>query len=425
MLFRRQILKLKLKLINFDKSFEENNSPQFIEELKLLFKYIYENEPSLIASETNGGYELIRSYQPVSLDIGENEDLKINEKNITKVKSKSDETKEVKPTKYPDPFTYSNKEVKENLEDIYDYIKFVEFPKTRKYTNQSDYEFKNLSNADKYVGNMLGNEVNEQYIFASSSGRTLQSVIGILSLTSTNNLYENNYTYFKVTNEKPQQINFVPNWVDLIELWVSNTYFGLFQDFYRFDIPRSIADFEVVKEKKFKVLGIETKTDLDLLISSQKEKINTIDVEKLNLSDPQVFQEIVEEVMRKQEALNSEEIRAGSSYLARAKTFANCNPEYLGNEMLSIFMNNPNKNTTKCGDVFMDDYEVIEEIIEKPTKSKKVKEQEDVEVQQLSEKEQTLVLIDELLELSEFENAKEKKITKALVRDLRELVEFM
>jgi hypothetical protein len=419
------ILSLKLKLINFENSFEESTSPQFIEELKLLFKYVYENEPSLIASETNGGYVLNTSYQPVSLDIGENEDLKINERNITKVKSKSDETKEVKPTKYPDPFTYSNKEVKENLEDIYDYIKFVEIPKTRKYTNQTDYDFKNLSNADKYVGNMLGNEVNEQYIFASSSGRTLQSVIGILSLQGSNALNESNYTYFKVTNEKPQQINFVPNWVDLIELWVSNKYYGLFQDFYRFDIPRSIADFEVVKEKKFKVLGIETKSDLDLLISSQKEKINTIDVEKLNLSDPQVFQEIVEEVKRKQEALNSEEIRAGSSYLARAKTFANCNPEYLGNEMLSIFMNNPNKNTTKCGDVFMDDYEVIEEIIEEPTKSKKVKEQEVVEVQQLSEKEQTQILIDELLELSEFENAKEKKITKALVRDLKELVEFM
>ena len=421
--FSEADVKLKLKLIDYDKSFEENNSPQFIEELKLLFKYIYENYPSLIASETDGGYELSTYYQPVSLDIGENEDLKINEKNITKVKSKSEESKEVKPTKYPDPFSYSNKEVKENLEDIYDYLKDIEYPKTRKYTNQDDYDFKNLRNSSRWVGGMLGNEVNEQYIFPSTN--TLQSVIGILSLQDSYMLIQYNYTYFGITTEKPVSFVFTKNWVDLMELWVSNEYKGLFQQFYTFDLPRSIADFEIVKEKKFKVLGIETKTDLDLLLSSQKEKINSIDIEKNNLSDPQVFKEIVEEVIRTQEALNSEEIRAGSSYLARAKTFANCNPEYLGNELLSIFMNNPNKNTAKCGDVFMDDYEIIDETMEMPITTEKVKEEEIVEVQ-LTEKEQTQILIDDLLELSEFEeNPKEKKKTMLLIKDLKELIEFM
>jgi hypothetical protein len=266
-------------------------------------------------------------------------------------------------------------------------------------------------------------EFNEQYVFPSAT--SLQSVIGILSFQDSYMLFQYNYTYFGITTEKPYALGFIKNWVDLIELWVSNEYKGLFQQFYTFDLPRSIADFEIVKEKKFKVLGIETKTDLDLLLSSQKEKINSIDIEKINLSDPQVFKEIVEEVIRTQEALNSEEIRAGSSYLSRAKTFANCNPEYLGNELLSIFMNNPNKNTAKCGDVFMDDYEIIDETIEMPKTTEKVKEEEIVEVQ-LTEKEQTQILIDDLLELSEFEeNPKEKKKTMLLIKDLKELIEFM
>jgi DNA gyrase/topoisomerase IV subunit A len=88
-------------------------------------------------------------------------------------------------------------------------------------------------------------------------------------------------------------------------------------------------------------------------------------------------------------------------------------------------MNNPNKNTTKCGDVFMDDYEIIDETIEMPKTTEKVKEEEIVEVQ-LTEKEQTQILIDDLLELSEFEeNPKEKKKTMLLIKDLKELIEFM
>jgi hypothetical protein len=86
-------------------------------------------------------------------------------------------------------------------------------------------------------------------------------------------------------------------------------------------------------------MGITKRVDLEELVNEQKTKINGFDVEKKNLDDKQVFEEIVQEVRRRQQELASEEIRAGSSYVARAVSFATPNPDYLGNELLSIFQN--------------------------------------------------------------------------------------
>ena len=99
----------------------------------------------------------------------------------------------------------------------------------------------------------------------------------------------------------------------------------------------------------------------------------------------------------------SDELRFGNSFTSRAEQFANCNPEYLGNEMLSIFNNNPNKDTIKCGHVYTDAdklqerkvgeevIEVVEEVkVKKPRGEKEVKTTEPKEMS--SEEKYALIL---------------------------------
>jgi hypothetical protein len=138
-------------------------------------------------------------------------------------------------------------------------------------------------------------------------------------------------------------------------------------------------------------------------------------LEQKNLDDEQVFEELVQEVMRTQQELNSDEIRAGSSFKARADLFANPNSDYLGNNMLAIFRNS--------------DVDQLAEVQEKV--EKQMKEvvpaivEETIEVVK-DEKAETQALIADLEETLEYiDDDSEREETQLLIDDLKEAVMFM
>jgi hypothetical protein len=189
--------------------------------------------------------------------------------------------------------------------------------------------------------------------------------------------------------------------------------------FYNTELPLTLAEFKRTEEKKIKPLGINNFQDVENLILAQKEKINTLSLEQKNLDDEQVFEELVQEVMRRQEELNSDEIRAGSSFKGRADLFANPNSDYLGNNMLAIFRNSDVQQLAE-----------VQEKVEKqmkeiaPTTSTAIQEEELIDIAK-DEKAETQALISDLEELLEFSEESERAETQSLIDDLKELLEFM
>lgn len=406
------IKELKLKLVNFenDNFNEVNDDPKIKSEWIILLKHFYKTNPNNIMNGSSG--EFASAFIPVVLDIDEFEDVNIAEKNVVRVKTKDELGKEVKPTKYPEPYTFTNKEAKENLIDSIEFLKAQNV-----YSKSDDYDIRNSYESYNWLGNELTKNVEEQQTFTTNG--IIQSISSIiLPFSSSYNQFQ---VYFDTTEEITKYVNdnYPKSWVELESLWNDKKVYGLFTNMYSFEIPRNIADFKQMKEKKFAQLGINTRTDLNNLLTSQREVISGIDIEKNNLDDPQVIQEEIQEVQRRMDELNNEEIRAGSSFVARAKTFATCNPEYLGNEMLSIFMNTPNKETIKCGHDYSQVAELVEEIIETPIEIVETPTEEVVTTAKTTQE-----LIDELEMLMEFESAKEKKKTQKIIDDLRMLMEF-
>jgi len=134
-------------------------------------------------------------------------------------------------------------------------------------------------------------------------------------------------------------------WVELEENVFPQYLFAVRNNnpFYRIEYPRKLAEFKIAEVKTLQPLGINSENDLDILMNTQKEKISSLKLEKEQLSDSQVFAELIEEVKRRQEALNTEEIRKGASFRGRAETFATPNPDYKGNDYLSLFANSNKK----------------------------------------------------------------------------------
>lgn len=414
----KAIKELKLNLINLEnKSFsnvDEKEKGQWIS----LLKYMYEKNPNNITGENNNPFT---SLKPYKLDADDFEDLNIEEKNIIRVKSKEESSKQVVPTKYPEPFTYTNKDVKDNLFEIYEYLKAVMLPKVP----FEDYIYRNAYETESWFADNLSKPVDEQLIYFSND--KIQSVISIVLAKSQRSSYRwfDSNTFSLEQIKKEIDSDYVKSFVELETYWVDgSSSYGLFQGLYKFEIPRNIADFYQLKEKKFAMLGINNRSDLNNLLTSQKEKINAIDIEKNNLDDPQVIQETIQEVQRRQEELNSEEIRLGTSFVARAKTFATCNPDYLGNELLSIFMNTPHKDIIKCGHDYSSSevpfVEVVEEVVETP-----IEEVVEIPIEEVVVSPKTTQeLIDDLVMILPYETAEEKKKTRKLIKELKMAMMF-
>ena len=337
--------------IDFSKIYNDL-TPSEIKTLQDLFKklLVKENDKFGIVHDTEG--KIRSNYLAVTIDVGEIEGLGIEEKNVSKVKSK--DTKVVEPTKYPEPFPYSNKDAEENIVDIIAYTIAIYRPLWESLKKTIGGEFRYLQR--DFGANYMYLPRNEQPILFT------EYIGGIFSTLMPNPSYSDysywDYGYF-ANDEKIKEVvkgNWKKTWIEVEERWINfseaDNFRGLFFGQYEFSRARKIVDWKTAKEKKFGALGIKTRTDLELLINESKTKLNGIDLQVTQLYDDQVFQEMVQEVTRKQEEIMGDELRFGNSFVKRAEQFANCNPEYLGNEMLAIFNNNPNKDTIKCGHVF-------------------------------------------------------------------------
>jgi hypothetical protein len=100
-------------------------------------KYMYKTDPTLIAWEVIMAKYIRFITFPYSLDVDELEDMVISGRNIVRVAKKGEgEEKEVKPNKYPDPVTYSNKNLIEIVKEIREYQVKVNHPKFLEFFNK-------------------------------------------------------------------------------------------------------------------------------------------------------------------------------------------------------------------------------------------------------------------------------------------------
>jgi len=381
----------KTPLDIFEAKIWDDLSDKQKQSLSELLKWMYKNDTLDIV--LNSENDIYRNFRPYSLDVDELEDLNIEDRNIVRVEKKGEGKKVVEPTKYPEPFVWSNKDRDENIQEIAQYLAVIVYPKTQ--FGKRDY--------DGYVLDFVTKQPSEQVPMFSDEIGSLPQILG----NNSNDITDNSL--------KSLNTQYLPKtWQELTDSWKDSNQGGLFKMYgtkiYDVELPMTLAEFKRTEEKKIKPLGINNFQDVENLIIGQKEKINTLALEQKNLDDDQVFEELVQEVMRKQEELNSDEIRAGSSFKGRADLFANPNSDYLGNNMLSIFRNS---DTQKIAEVQKKVEEKMQEVVS-PV------EEVIVEVSTSP----TQILIDELLELSEFETPREKKKTMRIIEDLRELMEF-
>jgi hypothetical protein len=310
-----------LEWFNVETSFDSLDKSQKSILAKLL-KWYYQNDSSDFVLDEDSK-EIYDAYVPFELDADEFEDLNIEDRNIVLVQKEDKAKKKVEPTKYPEPFVWSNKDRNENLKDISEYIGTMLIPKLGNDIQPNNY--------NRYI---------EEYVSMNPTEMIPQGSDEIYSMPQIVKVTSNgwNANTFKTTEFD----SVIDSWALLVDAWKDANRGGLFKDYYRrfysVDLPLTLAEFKTIEQKKMQPLGINNYQDVENLILTQKTKINTLALESKQLDDDQVFQELVEEVIRRIEELNSEEIRLGSSISARVASFANSNTDYLGNTMLSLFV---------------------------------------------------------------------------------------
>lgn len=402
------VKKLKLTELQKSEAFDATNvfaefDDKTKKQIATLLRYFYETNPNKIITEANGEY--LPNLRPISIDSGELEDLSIQEKNILKVK-KAVEEKKVEPTKYPEPFTWNNSQRDEFILDILEYNLKVLFPKKQSISNSeldSINEIFGDKDRSKFVPYFTDRFSSLSDILRSISESYQPSRL-IDEISRLTERIKNNQTYFPKT------------WVELMSDWQDNSmngqgglYMTYYNKIYDSKYAMILADYRNAFEKKMIPLGISTLQEVKNLVTEQKTAINGIDILIANLSKQEVFDEIVQEVMATQQRLASDEIRAGSSFKARANLFANSNSDYLGNTMLGL------QQAPKPKDEIVE--VVLEEVVEevKPI----MEEIEEVVIPKTSQE-----LIDILEEGLPFETPREQKKTRKLIEDLREAMMF-
>ena len=368
--------------------------------LTKLFKYYTEN-PDTDGVIYNDDGSLMNAYKPEVLDIGDMEEVNVESKQVKPVNVK--ESKGAKPTKYPDPFKWGSKDFKENIKDIRDYLL------KRKELEDKDYP-------TIYWSMSLPIEEQNVWNYQSWSQTNFASIIvgdGSSSDLNTWELGENDY---KKTIKD--------TWVGWEETF--NSSYGLFyyarSQFYDIKIPKELAEFRVTQQKKFEPLGITSINEIQTMIDASKERINTLKLEQEQLDNEEVFEEIVQEVVRRQEELNAEEIRAGSSYLARVQNFAESNPDYLGNRMLEVFNNTPAEQLEQIQVQYRPSDRAIAKALADASTEVPITEIEVVEEQ--TTENPTMQLIEDLRLTLDFDTDEGKKKTEELIADLELAMEF-
>ena len=379
---------------------EDATNTKKINNIIKLYKWWLENVKHDDSFYDNDG-NLIGDYIPKVLDIGELEELSIENKNIVKVKDESKKSSLPKKTKYPDPYPYKSKDALNNLIDSYLYCS--EFGVY--YTDYDDMviNFTSIGNID----DELTNSVNFIYKDSRHGNKICKNQWQLL--------YSGYYGLGDSKDKEKVTENFTKEYKEF-DSWDKLQQVKFKDGFYKFDsrtiykpeYPLALADFERIKERELVPLGLETLNQVEDEIGKVKFKISDIELQKnLLQTDEQVFQELVQEVVRKQQEMALEEERMGSSYLSRAEDFATPNPDYLGNDVLSILSS---EETERRSNV-VDSEEIIEHIDESD-ESESLQDELQIE-------------IDGLKEFLDVMDEEDRKETQELINELEEQLEFI
>ena len=329
---------------------------------------------------------------PDVVDIDDTEGISVYFKNVKLiVKEKS----AVKPTKYPEPYTWTNNNALEYLNDSNAYLEYIsqtDFDKYKMPQTKSTHFLRNAGNFWEWV--IAEAEGNKNYLAIGESSYYRPLI---------NLIFGNYHADFFKQDAIKRDYSLFKTWIEVQDQL--DSYYGAYSSngskWYYTNFAKTIADFKVAQRDILEPQGLKRKSDVTTLMLASKEKVNALVLEQQQLFDDQVFEELIQEVIRKQNALQEEEIREGNSFRARALQFATPNPEYMGNKYLSEFMvsEKAKRDSRKCIDA-----EVIEEITQG--------------------QQEILDEIEEYKELMEFQSEEEQKITQDDINDLMELYDF-
>ena len=233
----------------------------------------------------------------------------------------------------PPPFTFNNKKRDENLAEITEWVNkyYLKYKiKDLGYNISSSYIPKDTF----YI-----NPIDLFFITNETNYYTKKDLLSILTGNGEFSFSVADYNSKEYVEETIANKLKNETWGNLIDSKFVKT---LFKDdygnnLYNIEFPAKLKEFDLAYEKRLKPMGIEKESELTTLIDEKQVEINSLRLVETELDNDEVFEELVQEVIRKQEALNSEEVRAGSTFIKRAESFAKSNPDYKGNELLSIF----------------------------------------------------------------------------------------
>jgi len=380
-----------------------------------LFKVYFKNIKSFLFEDGNLKSKFTPYYMDVEVNGIDIEDLEIEDRNIVPIRKTSD--KKVEPTKYPEPFTYSNKDRVEIVDDINQYTQIVLY---KKYKDNNG------------LNGFLQTEKTQGWFYERDDFYPLFDLNFSTLLDILNVNYWSDYQYPSVLRQFEGQNKF-NTWAEMVDAWKGDGYGGLFKrastQIYNSSYAQILAEFKLLYQTKMLPIGITTYTDAKIFVTKQKEVINAIAIEIMNLDDAQVMQELIQEVIRRQNELNSEEIRAGSTFKGRANMFANSNSDYLGNNMLGL------QYEPKKQDEEEEEEEALELSVKSRSRNKKIAqpvvaeeviiEESESEIEEFSDAEikmQTQELISQLKPALKFYEGAERKEFQEYLKSLQSLV---
>jgi hypothetical protein len=393
----------------FDISFDDLN-PKQKQSLRNLLVWLYKNDDKdgniIVTSQGEFG----SGYVPFAIDVDDFEYLNVQERNIVTIIKEDESKKKVEPTKYPEPFTWNSKDRNEFLIDILEYQNKVELPKAKEFNAKKDFRVLNdwcYSDDRSSFFPLYDDEFPE---------------LGCLLFRENMRLSNSNYWLERFKSEISR--NDIPKtWAELVESWKSEGGNGLFYAYYHriYDstMPIIFNEFKRLYDTKIVPLGLNNISDIKNLITNQKTIINGISIEIQNLDKDEVIAEIIEEVKRRQAELNSDEIRAGSSFKARAELFANPNPDYLGNDLLAMVevKDEDDDKSKKKQKVKKVEEPIVEKVVIEPIEIEgEVSAEEDDFITQTRE------FIDQLKPLLKLSKGKELKDLKEYIQSLEALL---
>jgi len=377
---------------NYDESVEK--------EVKKLLMWWIKNAPFTYNLYNEDG-TLDDNYIADKIDIGEVEDINVEDKKVELVKK--EKSTNPAPNKRPDSFRYDNKGNIDYINDIFLFLKQVD----RGFIDIGE------ENYIKFTGNV---NLRKTYFLQANSFEETNKLPLVVSddrsYYTDNKLYidavyggfKQDYFYGRIDISKT-------TWIEVQDSFPLEygMYRNGYDELYSNSMPTILADFKVAFKTKLEPYGLLKLSDVEEKLNEVKTTINTLKLEQKNLYTDERFEELVQEVKRKQESLAKEEIRAGNSFRARAEAFANPNPEYLGNEYLDLF---ETRGDAK-GQRFDEAVVVIEE---EPTEK---------ETSNISEKQKAQELINKYNNLLKFLDDEKSELTKGYIAKLQMALKYM